>query len=55
MPLIVIEAAHANSAAEMTSAARMPNKNVLSWPINDPNIATPSTLPVCRPATPERD
>jgi hypothetical protein len=30
MPLIAIEAADANSAAEMSSAARMPNKNVPS-------------------------
>jgi hypothetical protein len=36
MPLIAIEAAHANSAAEMISAARTPNKNALSSPINDP-------------------
>jgi transposase len=49
---IAIAAATSNRA-DMTSAARTPNRNWFAW-ISDPNNATPSALPVCRGRPPRR-
>ena len=58
---MMADAAAINSAAEMISAIRAPNRKASACAINEPNTATPSTLPVCRvelstpAATPERE
>jgi len=45
---MITAAAVTKSVAEMISAMRVPNRKASACPINDPNRATPSTLPICR-------
>jgi hypothetical protein len=58
-PIAIVAAT--SKRADMTSAARTPNRNWFACTISDPNNATPSALPVCRAelstpaATRERD
>ena len=60
-PHQIAAAAASSTPAEMVSDACSPVMKALDWPTNEPNKATPSTLPVCRvalstpAAIPERD